>query len=311
MRRLPKRKGVSLGTMIMLLITASVVAGCVMLFPKLSGDVDIRISPAQIAVVLDESLRNGTFSLSGGQTVDMPSNQPLAKATSAPGTETAYSQPQPVATAVPTQRLSFRLTAGGLLSFSSNLQKSALTDDQYDFEPILQPLSQSVQGELSLATLQNTIVGTEKYNDLNMPVQALAAVQRAGLNTLCMGFPGVLGNGLTGLTATIGALQSANLTPYGVYPSAQARMTPVMVQAGGVNVALLSYQSELSSASKKRTSSEEQEFAIARPTVKSIEEDIKTARESGAQVVIVSLHGQVTAQILGEVEQVLCHKILV
>ena len=54
-RRRPRRR-VSLGTVVMLVLTACVLGGFCALLPKLTGHTDVRTNAAELAVVIDQSL---------------------------------------------------------------------------------------------------------------------------------------------------------------------------------------------------------------------------------------------------------------
>ena len=281
MGRRRNRGGWSLGTIVMLTITGFVIAGCVLLYPKLTGDIAVRVDPSRIAVAFDSSFRD----LKGeAQTVVTVDNTPLPASAQADYSETQV----PTDTPAPATR-SFSLTAGGSICVDSSIQKVCTTDTGYRFDRLLEPISSVLPADLTLATLENTCISTEKLTDVNAPTDLLSALHSSGLNTLCIGFNGALNNGVDGLSATINAISSAGMTPYGLYPSAEARNHPTLMNANGVTVALLSYQNELSSAGKKHTTKDEQAFLYAKPTLPTISADISAAKAAGAQVIIVSL----------------------
>ncbi|NCB36269.1 MAG: hypothetical protein EOM58_09520, partial [Clostridia bacterium] len=157
------------------------------------------------------------------------------------------------------------------------------------FGPVFEQLTPFLTSDINLATLENLVVVNEKLTDVNMPGDALTALRQCGFTALCNGFYNLLNNGVSGLDQTQQAILQSGMTPYGAYTSAERRNHVVTMVVGNTTIAMLSFQGELSSASKKKTTKEEQAFAIAPLTLPVIQADITSARAAGAQIVIVSL----------------------
>lgn len=265
----------------MLTVTGIVILGCLWLFPTLMGNVDFQLDPRQLAVSIDE-----TFSSLSSSS----ENQTRASSSVPEGDEPLQNGPtaQPVLVTKPTT-LSFSLTAGGSIQINSTVQKALTDASGYRFSILFEELKGEVQGDLSIATLENVSISTEKLTDQNIPVDVLSAIQGSGLNTICLGYPNAFTGGVKGSAATKDAIRAAGMTPYGVYASQEERNTLCVVDVNGVSVGLLSYQNDLSTASKKKLSKEEQGFVIAPATLPTITADIQSVKAAGAQVVIVSL----------------------
>ncbi len=279
-RRRVRRRGVSPGTVIMLTLTALVLAGFCVLMPKLTGNVDVRVDAAELAVAIDSSLSQIAASSAGRRTAAKEAPQ----ATILP--------PESLATAIPVTeppKLSFSLCAAGSIKINSSVQKALTDDTGYRFPILFDQLGGAMNADLSIATLENNVISTAKLTDSNLPADALSAIQGAGVNALCIGYYGALDGGVSGLTETKQSIISAGMTPYGAFASEEERGKTVLLSANGVTVALLSFQNELSAAGKKRTSKEEQAFVVASQQLPTIAADIASAREAGAQVVVVSL----------------------
>jgi poly-gamma-glutamate capsule biosynthesis protein CapA/YwtB (metallophosphatase superfamily) len=277
-----RTRGVSAGTVITLLLTVLVTVGCVLLFPKLVGDIELRVDPESIGVAFRDSIDG----LSATST-NAPANdaQDTAPATDLP---VVMSTAAPSATQAKTvQTLS--ITAAGSISVDLQIQKACTGVDGYTFGPTFEQLTDSFTSDINLATLENLVVLNEKLTDVNMPEDALTAIRACGINTLCNGFYGALNVGLSGLTETLAAIKDAGMLPYGLFTSAENRNHMTLAVFGDTTVALLSFQSELSAAGKKKTDAEEQAYVIAPITLPTIASDITAARAAGAQIVIVSL----------------------
>lgn len=285
-KRRGRTGGVSLGTAVSLVLTVLVLGGCIYLLPKLVGHIELRVDAQRIGVALDDALR-------GVQGSPEAVGNPEAISSLAPGTTPATAPPMAVSTYAPTQAQpelrTLTLTATGSISVDAQVQKACTGADGYAFGPLFENLAGGFQSDINLATLENLVILNEKLTDINMPVDALTAIGGSGVNTLCTGFYAALNYGLSGLNETLDAIAKSGLTAYGVYASAESREHVVTLATGETTVALLSFQSDLSAAGKKRTTTEEQDFVIAPLTLPTIAADITKARAAGAQIVIVSL----------------------
>ncbi len=276
-----KRRGISAGTIFMLTLTALVLIGFAALLPRLTGSTSISTNAIELAVKIDESFSQ-LLSAQSSKPVNKPSNTALSPLTTAVPTAT------PTPTVQPVKR--FSLCASGVIQLDSG-SLSSMTDKEtgYHFEWLLGQLGGAMQADLTIATLKNLVIPTDKLSALNMPVDLLAAMKTAGIDAVNTGHHAALNAGLSGLSATKNSITSAGLLPYGMYTTQAERNTPVLCNANGVAVALLSYQNEISSTGNKKTSKEEQAFAYAPIDIGVIQTDILNARNNGAEVVIVSL----------------------
>ncbi len=281
MRYRRTRPGVSAGTMATLVVLALVAVGCALLFPKLLGQVDQRVSPQQMGVALEKS-----FSAFSDSVLGQPTATPQTPVVTAPPLETA-SAGGAAATPVPVQRLT--LTAAGEISIDRDIQTACTTDAGYNFGFLFEQIRGSVTGDIALATLQNTVVSEDKLTDINMPSAAVSAVAGGGFNVICTGFYGALDGGLQGLSNTLSLIEQNGMLPYGTYLSADQRTRVVTREYNGLTVAFVSFQGELSATGKKAITKEEQSFVFAQLTLPAITAEISAAHAAGAKIVVVSL----------------------
>lgn len=274
-----RTRGVSLGTIVMLAITVLVVVGFFVLLPLITGETSLSFHAGDIFVALDNTLEGigemGSHSASNKQTATPP---PAAAFTASP---------TPGPTPVPEMR--FTLCAGGRISFTSQVQKAVTADDGYHFEWILQPIAEYLNADLTLVTFANTTAETAKLTDLNMPVQAAFGLKSANIDVASIGHYSTLDGGMDAVAATRKTLTGQGIIPFGAYTSPAERGTPVLINAGGVSVALLSYVEDISSTGKKRTSAEERVYAVAPLDLAVTAQDISAAKAAGAQVIIVNV----------------------
>lgn len=280
-RRRRARRRISLGTVVMLLLTIVVLGGFCALLPRLTGVTDVRTNAAELAVAIDQSLSQ--LAASGVSLVG-----PTPQASVLPPSELATATPTAAApTAQPEQR--FTLCAAGSIQINSNVQKALTDDGTYRFDILFDDLAGDLVADLSIATLENNVIPSAKLSDSNIPVDVLAPIRATGVNALCLGYYGALNGGVAGLIETQQAVTAAGMTPYGVYASQQERDSLTLMDVNGISVALLSYQNELTSSGKRQTTDEEQAFVIASQQLPVIADDIAKVRQAGAKVVVVSL----------------------
>jgi len=274
------RRGLSTGTIVMLTVTCLCLIGFCWLFPRLTGTPDIRTNALELAVKLDESFSQLLSAQSSQQSVQKPLYTPL------PVVVAPVSTPEP--TAEPVRR--FSLCATGSVKIDSLTLKSMTDKDiGYRFDLLLSSLGDTMQSDLTIVTAENSFIPTDKLTDTNMPTEVLTAMKTAGVDAVSLGHPAVLNAGVEGLRSTKNSITSAGMIPYGVYASADERSNSVIYDTRGVKVALLSYQNELSSTGKNKTTTEERAFVYAPLETETIRSDIQAMRQNGAEVVIVSL----------------------
>ena len=279
MRNRRRRPGVSTGTAATLVLLVLVAGGSALLFPKLLGHVDQRVSPQQVGVALEQS-----FSAFSDSVLGQPTNTP-GPAVTAPPTIT----PQPQQTVSPGQTLKFSITAAGEMTFDLGVQSACQTGDGYDFDFCFEQIKAALTGDIKLATLRNIVLPGEPLTDVNMPAAAVTAVKNAGFNVLSTGFYGALDGGVEGLSATLELIRQNGMLPYGTYTTAAERSQVITRDVNGVKVAFLSFQAELSAQGKRMTSKEAQGYVFAQMTLPVMTAEITAAREAGAGVVVVSL----------------------
>lgn len=277
-----KRRGISLGTVTMLVITILVLIGYAALLPTFTGNQDIRIDASKLAVAIDES-----FSQLAASTESWSRPEPVS-----PTLPPVLSMQAPsVTSAPPTQppKQSFSFCATGSIILNNTVQKALTIDDQLRFDLLMDHMTNAMQADLSIATLENTIVSSADPSNVNMPSALLSAIRSTGVNALCIGHPSALNYGLSGLSETKQAITNAGMLPYGLHASAQEQQTCTIINLNGVQTALLSYQDEISSTGRKQTSEEERLFSYSPLDLSRITSDIFSAKNAGAKVIVVSL----------------------
>lgn len=275
------RRGLSVGTIFMLTLTSLVLIGFFALLPTLTGTTNISTNAIDLAVKLDQSFSQ-LISQAGTKTPAPTGSSSLMPLTTPPPTTT------PVPTAPPVKH--FSLCAAGAIQLDSSALNS-LTDKEtgYRFDFLFGSLGTAMQADLTIATLKNLVIPTDKLSSANMPVELLNGMKNAGIDAVCLGHPNALNEGISGLADTKNSITQTGMMPYGLYTTPTEQANAAMGSANGVWVALLSYQNELSSTGKKQTTDEERQYAYSPVEIETIQQDIARMRQKGAEVVIVSL----------------------
>lgn len=283
------RRRISLGTIVMLACTITVLAGFAVLMPSFTGNQDILIDAARLAVAMDDSLAQLSASTS-----QMLQNLPVPQQTILPPftsktvlTSHTSNTAQPVVpTAVPTPTVSpkrsFSLCAAGSIEWNSDVRKALTINHEARYDLLTDHVQQAMQADLSLLTLQNTISASNDLSSVNMPPELLAPIKTMGVNAINLGHISALNFGEAGLNETAQAIQSAGMTAFG------ARQ-PSVLSFNGINIALLHYQDAFSATARKQMEQEEREVLLAPIDLARITGDISAVRQAGAQVVIVTL----------------------
>lgn len=283
------RRRISLGTIVMLACTITVLAGFTVLMPSFTGNQDILIDAARLAVAMDDSLAQLSASTS-----QMLQNLPVPQQTILPPftsktvlTSHTSNTAQPVVpTAVPTPTVSpkrsFSLCAAGSIEWNSDVRKALTINHEAHYDLLTDHVQQAMQADLSLLTLQNTISASNDLSSVNMPHELLAPIKAMGVNAINLGHISALNFGEAGLNETAQAIQSAGMTAFG------ARQ-PSVLSFNGINIALLHYQDAFSATARKQMEQEEREVLLAPIDLARITGDISAVRQAGAQVVIVTL----------------------
>lgn len=299
-----RRRGISLGTLIMLVITLLVVGGMMQLLPKLTSNTDVTIDTGKVLEAL--SLGDGLPELTLSEIPIQASSAPQAPVTTAEvmgnvGTEkaqpTAIPSVQPVSTPAPGG--SFTLSLGGSVVIESTLRKACYYNEaeKYDFTDIMTLLIPELQSDMTMVSLENLIIPDKKVSDIITPQDVLSMLTTAGVDSVALGYKQSYDQGMEGIQATIQAVQEKGLTVLGLYETddQEKRISNSIMTLGGVKIAILHYTDGLSSKGAKAVKKDNNTWAVPQAELQDdhgggMAADIVMARAQGAQVVIVSLN---------------------
>lgn len=298
MARRKRRRGVSLGTIVILAWTALVVAATLMVLPRLSGDTTVTLNAGTMLQALSVFGDMPELSLSD---IPIVGTTTAPTATAAPG-QTATEQtlppavtPQPAHAVVqpePTMAPggSFTLTIGGSVNMDEAVRKSGYysESEKYDFTELFSLIQDEWTGDVTLLSMENLVIPGKKVSALNAPAAIMTALRSAGVDVLAMGFPKAFDQKLEGVTATLTTAEENALQVIGLYGSEGQQ--GLIRNVNGVQVGFLHYTQSLSSTGAKAVKSAKATYAVPLLSGEQAVSDIAALRSAGAQAVIVSVN---------------------
>lgn len=271
-----RKRRVSLGSVLMLALSAAVLALCAafvlmigaqgkgahtelpLLAPEREAGAEASPVPTADAAMANES----------GQGAEEPPTQPM--------TSPSVS--------------SFTLSAAGTVYAPKAIRESAMEGaEHYDFGPILAGLGTALSdADLSIVTLETTTAGESKgYGSYNTPPQILDALRAVGVDLVSLATERALDRGYEGLSITVGELTARGLACAGVAQEGAGRAR--IIGVNGIQVAVLAASYGISDEGREHTR-EAERGALCLLEMQQMVEDIRAARAAGAEVVIVLPH---------------------
>jgi len=281
-----KRRRISLGTSVMLVLTALVLLGCVLFLWLLVGDNLYERTEMFIRTLSEEGLFDGSsgFELAALSTArDLqwipPEDTPLP-ATAPPPTPTPV--PKPV---------TITISAAGTVYAPKAVRESVQEGSRFDFEPVFAGLGDTLaDADLAIATLETTTAGKDRgFDNYNTAPEILDALRSAGVDLVALGTERALDKGYEGLDLTVSELTTRGLAFSGVSTDGGVPERAAMLSVGGVQVAVISASYGLSSEGEEKTKGDSR-GVLARLDMQRLEQEITEARVRGANVVIVLPH---------------------
>ena len=239
-----KKPGLSVGSIVMMLVTAFVVVGMAAFLSLIAGDDVYERTRAVFGNLAEQTAERET-----AEPTVSPAKTPFFEATAEPTAE-------PTPTATPDQSpKTITIAAAGTIYAPKAVRESAQEGmDHYDFTTTFEGLSGALAGaDLSVVTLETTLAGREKgYGNYNTSPQLLDALRAVGVNFVSLATERALDKGYDGLDITASELTSRSMGYAGVYPDG-VNTGAAMLNVGGVQVAVLAYAYGLSDEGRERT----------------------------------------------------------
>ena len=285
MKKKKQRRGISAGTLIMLLLTVTVLAACGLFMAMIAGET-LRSRAGDVVEMVEQA----------GLTLMSEAESALLREEERRGSVQQTAMPQRTQeSAAPAAKeqgaTTFTIAAAGTVIAPKAVRSGAMSESgEYSFEAVFAGLGGALEkADLAIATLETTTAGEKKgYGNHNAPPALLDALRGCGIDVLSLGTERALDKGYDGLEITIGELTARGIAHTGAAVG-ESSGAATIGSIGGVQVAVLGYTYGLSSEGKESASLSEQD-AVAMLSAQRMEEDIRQARADGANVVIVLPH---------------------
>lgn len=180
---------------------------------------------------------------------------------------------------------------GDLMCHSPQFNYAKVSKDSFDFNAVYRYIKQSLENaDLTLGNLE-TVIGEKGsiylgYPRFKSPKDYVTALANNGFNFLCFANNHTLDQSERGVLNTIQALNENNIDYTGAFTSQSDRDSIRILNLKGINIALLAY----SYGTNGSVIPKGKDYLINLIDYNLIEKDILSARQSGAEVVLVNFH---------------------
>lgn len=293
-----ERRGVSLGTVFMLLTTLVVIVGCSIVLPRMMGSFNISMEDRamQSSMNLNDALPELAMN-----DIPLSVNTPTLQPTVVPPVTAA---PAPDPTAVPAPPTAAPVSGTVVLTFGGSINMDVLTrksgfyndTDKYDFTENLALIAAELDSDCTLVTLEAITDPDGNVRQIpNAPDEVMDMLAAAHVDVVALGYSRAFERGLDGASATISQAQQRDLETLGLYDSPEDAARLRIIDVEGVKVAYLHYGTALTNTAKRNLNRDGTTWAQPVITVgtsgaEQIAADIRLAREQGAHIVVVSLN---------------------
>ena len=281
-----KRRRVSLGTTVMLTLTAVVLLCCVLFLSLLVGDGLYERTGEFIRALSEE----GFFDASSGFEIAALRTARDLQWVEPEGTPVPATAPPATPTPVP-QKMTIQISAAGTVYAPKAVRESAQEGSIFNFEPVFAGLGDTLSAaDLSIVTLETTTAGKDKgFGNYNTAPEILDALRGAGVDLVALATERALDKGYEGLDLTISELTTRGLAYAGVSADGSNPGKATMLRVGGIQVAVIACSYGLSTEGEEKTKGDSR-GVLALIDMQRLGEDIVKARLAGANVVIVLPH---------------------
>ena len=276
MRRNGRRR-FSLGTLLMILLTAGVILASMAFLVVITGGRMPERVEAEMILPAAAQARDAA---------PRPEPQTTAMMEAEPTV-----QPTPSPTAAPSRSFLTLAAAGSVYAPKAVRESAQENGDHYDFSGIFDGLGDTLsRADLAIVTLETTTAGRERgYGNYNTPPQVLDALRGCGVDLASLATEHILDKGYEGLDLTLSELTSRALAYAGVSPEGPKDSPAAMLNIDGVQAAVLAYSYGLSDEGREKTNGDER-GVLSMLEIETMVQDITKARADGAELVIVLPH---------------------
>jgi len=193
------------------------------------------------------------------------------------------------------------VVVGDLMALSSQIRSARKSG--YDFRYAFKYVKPIISGaDLAIGNFETPVAGGKYpycsgkrrngYPLLNAPETYAAAVADAGFDVVSTANNHSLDYGEKGLLNTLAVLKKYGIATAGTYATPQERALPLIKDVNGIKIAVLAYTNRTNKGERRLSKAKRAYmYNLLTPrTTGIVAKDIKTAKDAGAEIVIVMVH---------------------
>ena len=286
-RRNTAQRKLSAGTVFMLALLIVVLCGSALVLGRLSSGASVDLSRLSMNVldIREDPARDAALQ------DDEPEPTPKKK-------KQSQKAALPEATPVPQGGAdSFTLTVGGSISLSGEVRKNSRSTDSKvaDYADVMMLLKHRIRSDVNGVFLENVLSDRYKASDVTAPTSASVLLTEAGFDMAACGFARAFANGQDGVVSTLKTLESKEIRVTGIrgedYDASQE-----VRSIKGIQAAFLQYTSTVAQKTRRDMEKAGTSGMVPDADLNLITKEIASAREKGAEAVIVMLNWGKTAK---------------
>jgi poly-gamma-glutamate capsule biosynthesis protein CapA/YwtB (metallophosphatase superfamily) len=193
------------------------------------------------------------------------------------------------------------ISAGNIMATETQISQAKINEDSYDFSPSFEYISPYLQkGDLVIGDLEVSQAGPDVYYGgysgytgwplFNSPQELTEALYEAGINIFNLANNHALDRGYDGLMNTIDHIRGLGAITLGAYKNSDEQDDILIIEKNGINIALIGYTYSTNGnyvpEGHEYIVNHTPEFLDISPII----EDIQTANEKGADLIVVFSH---------------------
>ncbi|GEM_PF-389290 len=193
------------------------------------------------------------------------------------------------------------LVAGDITAHVPQIDQAHLGDGEYDFTPSFEVIAPYLrEADITVGDLETSQAGPDisfwgyqgytGYPLFNAPQELSEALAEAGFTALSVANNHTLDRGYEGLMETLSHVRSLGIETFGAYKSWEERSSPLIIEKQGIEIAMIGYTYGLNGIPIP----DGHEYCVNKTVnfedITPVVEDIKTARDNGADLVAVFPH---------------------